>query len=147
LPRLARNDTKRRKQIFSIFLLDNLLKVVIFFFREQMEEIEIMSWLTLDAIKSAAEVKETVGDLHIGHCKSVFCKIEDDMLELCYSDSTSNYIRRYENKEEFETALAKRKEEEGEAQYEENPGYDDEDFADNGEEEEDLEIDDEPENI
>jgi len=37
-----------------------------------MEEIEIMSWLTLDAIKNAAEVKETVGDLQIGHCKSVF---------------------------------------------------------------------------
>jgi hypothetical protein len=112
-----------------------------------MEEIEIMSWLTLDAIKNAGEVKETVGDLQIGHCKSVFCKIEDDLLELCYSDSTSNYIRRYENTEEFEIALAKRKEEEGEAQYEENPGYDDEDFADNGEEEEDLEISDEPENI
>ena len=136
-----------RKQIFSIFPLDNLLKVVIFFFREPMEEIEIASWLTLDAIKNAAEVQETVGDLQTGHCKSVFCEIEDDMLELCYSDSTSNYIRRYEDKEEFETAVAKRKEEEGEAQYEENPGYKDEDFAENGEEEEDLEISDEPENI
>ncbi|MGD8535738.1 MAG: hypothetical protein PVF66_07810 [Candidatus Aminicenantes bacterium] len=111
-----------------------------------MEEIEIMSWLTLDAIKKAAEVIETVGDLQTGHCEAVFCEIEDDYLELCYSDSASNYIRRYEDKEEFETALAKRKEEEGEARYEENPGYKDEDFADN-EEEEDIEIIDEPENI
>ena len=111
-----------------------------------MEEIEIASWLTLDAIKNAAEVTETVGDLQTGHCKAVFCEIEDDLLELCYSDSASNYIRRYENKEDFVTALAKRKEE-GEAQYEENPGYKDEDFADNEEEEEDLEISDEPENI
>ncbi len=114
-----------------------------------MEEIEIASWLTLDAIKKAAEINETVGDLQTGHCKSVFCEIEDDLLELCYSDSTSNYIRRYEDKEEFETAIAKRKEEEGEAQYEENPGYKDEDFAENEEEEEEenLEISDEPENI
>jgi hypothetical protein len=112
-----------------------------------MEEIEILSWLTLDAIKNAAEVTETVGDLQTGHCKSVFCEIEDDLIELCYSDSTSNYIRRFEDKEEFETAIAKRKEEEGEAQYEENPGYKDEDFAENDEEEEDIEIIDEPENI
>ena len=112
-----------------------------------MEEIEVTSWLTLDAIKKAAEVTETVGDLQTGHCKAVFCEIEDDLLELCYSDSASNYIRRYEDKEEFEAALAKRKEEEGEAQYEENSGFKDEDFAENEEEEEDLEIIDEPENI
>jgi hypothetical protein len=112
-----------------------------------MEEIEVTSWLTLDAIKNAAEVTETVGNLQTGHCKAVFCEIEDDLLELCYSDSASNYIRRYEDKEEFEAALSKRKEEEGEAQYEENTGFKDEDFAENEEEEEDLEIIDEPENI
>jgi len=116
-----------------------------------MEEIEISSWLTLDAIKNAAEVIETIGDLQTGHCKAVFCEIEDDFLELCYSDSASNYIRRYEDKDEFAIALAKRKEEEGEAQYEENPGYKDEDFAENEEEdeevEEELDIGDEPESI
>ena len=48
-----------------------------------MEEIEIMSWLTLDAIQKAADVTETVGDLQTGHCKSVFCEIEDDYMELC----------------------------------------------------------------
>lgn len=111
-----------------------------------MEEIEISSWLTLDAIKKAADVIETVGDLQTGHCESVFCEIEDDLMELCYSDSAANYLKRYEDKEEFETALAKRKEEEGESLYEENPGYKDEDFAEN-EEEEDLELNDEPENF
>ena len=50
-----------------------------------MEEIEVTSWLTLEAIKKASEPEETVGDLQTGHCKSVFCRIEDDFLELCLS--------------------------------------------------------------
>jgi len=113
-----------------------------------MEEIEVTSWLTLDAIKKVAEVKETVGDFQTGHCQSIFCKIEDDYLELCYSDSASNYLRRYENKDEFENALAQRKEEEGETPYENNQGYKDEDFAgEEEEEEEDLDVSDESENI
>ena len=90
-----------------------------------MEEIEISSWLTLDAIKNAAKVAETLGNLQTGHSKSIFCIIEDDYLELFYSDAGSNFLRRYENKEEYELALEKRKEEEGEASYEENQGYED----------------------
>jgi hypothetical protein len=113
-----------------------------------MEEIEIASWLTLDAIKNAAEVTETVGDFQTGHSKAVFCEIEDDYLELFYSDSAANYLRRFEDKEEFEAALAQRKEEEGETRYEETQGYKDEDFAGGEEgEEEELEVSDEPENI
>lgn len=112
-----------------------------------MEEIEITSWLTLDAIKSAAEVTETVGDFQTGHSKAVFCEIEDDYLELFYSDSAANYLRRFEDKEEFEAAIAQRKEEEGETPYEESQGYKDEDFAGEEEEEEELEVSDEPENI
>lgn len=88
-----------------------------------MEEIEVLSWLTLDALKKEAEIVETVGNLQTGHFMSVFCKIEDDYLELCYSDTASNYIRRYEDKEEFQLAVEKRKEEEGEAPYDENRGY------------------------
>ena len=84
-----------------------------------MEEIEVSSWLTLDALKKAAEIVETVGNLQSGHFMSVFCSIEDDDLELCYSDTASNFIRRYEDKEEFQLALEKRKEEEGEAPFEE----------------------------
>jgi hypothetical protein len=90
-----------------------------------MEEIEISSWLTLDAIKNAASVSETVGNLQTGPCKSIFCKIEDDYLELYYSDTGSNYLRRYENKDEYDAALEKRKEEEGETPFEENQGYED----------------------
>jgi hypothetical protein len=103
-----------------------------------MEEIEIMSWLTLDGIKKskAAEIVETIGNLQTGHCMAVFCIIEDDFLELCYSDSAANYLRRYEDRDEFEEALEERKEEAGEAPYEEADESDfDEDEEDEGEEE------------
>jgi hypothetical protein len=82
-----------------------------------MEEIEITSWLTLDAIKKEAEMVETIGDLQTGHCESVFCHIEDDYLELCYSDTASNFLRRYEDREEFDLALETRKAEFGEATF------------------------------
>jgi hypothetical protein len=100
-----------------------------------MEEIEITSWLTLDAIKKTAETEETVGDLQTGHCMSVFCSIEDDFLELCYSDTASNFMRRYEDREEFQLAIEKRKEEVGDSRYEDDIGFE-ENFA-----EEDIEED------
>ncbi len=96
-----------------------------------MEEIEVMSWLTLDAIKKskAADIVETIGNLQTGHCMSVFCIIEDDYLELCYSDSAANSLRRYEERDEFEEALEARKEEAGEVPYEEEsePDQDEDD--------------------
>jgi len=100
-----------------------------------MEEIEIMSWLTLDAIKVSAKTEETVGDLQTGHCMSVFCRIEEDFLELCYSDTASNFMRRYEDRDEFQLAIDKRKKEVGDARYD-----DDIDFEESFEEE-DLEQD------
>jgi hypothetical protein len=90
-----------------------------------MEEIEVTSWLTLDAIQKAAQTEETVGDLQTGHCKSVFCKIEDDLLELCYSDTASNFVRRYEDRDEFLLAIEKRKEEVGDSRYDDTSGFDD----------------------
>jgi hypothetical protein len=106
-----------------------------------MEEIEVSSWLTLDAVKKAADVVETVGDLQSGHSKSVFCVIEEDYLELHYMDSGSNYLRRYENKDEFEVALIERKEELGEAPYEENTPSEEEYEEEEEEEEFDIEDD------
>lgn len=101
-----------------------------------MEEIEISSWLTLDAIKKKADIVETVGNLQTGHSMSVFCIIEDDYLELYYSDSGPNYLRRFEDRDEMEEAIEERKEEVGEASYEE-----DLDFNDEYEEEEEEEFD------
>src|SRR5512136_1264057 len=101
-----------------------------------MEEMEVTSWLTLDAIRKtkSADVVETVGNLQTGHSKSVFLIIEDDFLELCYSDSSSNFIRRFEDRDEFDEALEERKEDDGEAHFE---GNGDKDFDEDEDEEED----------
>ena len=107
-----------------------------------MEEIEIMSWLTLDAIKKKAKVVGKVGNLQAGHSMSVFGVIEEDYLELCYSDSAANYLRRYENQDEFDAALEQRKEEDGEAHYEDKRDYDEDD---KDEEEEEFDVEDESE--
>jgi hypothetical protein len=105
-----------------------------------MEEIEIASWMTLDAVRKAksADIVESVGNLQTGHCMSVFCVIEDDHLELCYSDSTANYLRRYEDRDEFDEALEERKEDVGEAPYEET---EDRDYDEDNESEEGVEFD------
>ena len=110
-----------------------------------MEEIEISSWLTLDAIKKKAEVIEKVGNLQTGHSMSVFCQIEEDYLELVYSDTTANYLRRYEDKDEFEVGIEQRKEDDGEARYEEEREPD-EDYEEEEEEEGDYEAEDESDN-
>jgi len=110
-----------------------------------MEEIEITSWITLEAIQKAAKVVDTVGDLQTGHMKSVFCVIEDDFFELGYLDTATNYLRRYENKEEFDLALEKLKEEEGEVTFNDDHNFDD-DFRDE-EDMDDFASDDESEDI
>jgi DNA-directed RNA polymerase delta subunit len=113
-----------------------------------MEEMEVTSWLTLDAIRKtkSAEIVETVGNLQTGHSKSVFCIIEDDYLELCYSDAAANTIRRYQDRDEFDEALEERKEDDGESPLDSNG---DKDLDEDEEEEEDLEdgfsVEDEPE--
>jgi len=108
-----------------------------------MEEIEIISWLTLDAIKKKAKVVETVGNLQTGHSMSVFCIIDEDYLELYYSDSAANALRRYEDREELDLALEERKKEDGETPFDEDEHDYDEDDGDD--EEEGLEAEDESE--
>jgi len=97
-----------------------------------MEEIEASSWLTLDAIKKAADVVETVGNLQTGHNMSVFCRIEEDYLELCYSDCAANYLRRFEDGDEFDVALEQRKKDVGDAPYEEDEVTDDREETEDG---------------
>jgi hypothetical protein len=115
-----------------------------------MEEIEISSWITLDAIKKKSEVHETVGNLQKGHSMSVFCQIEEDYLELVYTDISSNCLRRFEDKDEFELGIQQRKEDDGEAPFDDSRELDkeykeadddddDDDDADYGTEEEDEE--------
>jgi len=105
-----------------------------------MEEMEVASWLTLDAIKKSksAEIVETVGNLQTGHSKSVFCVIEDDYLELCYNDAASNVLRRFEDRDEFDEALEERKEDDGEALPEDENGDKDLDEDEDEDEDEDI---------
>jgi hypothetical protein len=105
-----------------------------------MEDIEISSWLILDAIKEIGEVVEEVGDLQTGHWKSIFCIVEDDQIELGYMDTASSFLRVFEDKEEFKLAIERRREDVGDAPFEE-PGFDDS-FAGDEEEEEDFDYDD-----
>lgn len=102
-----------------------------------MEEMEVTSWMTLDAIRKSkgAEVVETVGNLQTGHSKSVFVVIEDDCLELVYSDAASNILRRFEDRDEFDAAIEERKSEDGEAQGAGDGGqdFDDDEDEEDGE--------------
>lgn len=75
-----------------------------------MEEIEISSWATLDTLKKAADVVETVGDLHSDQEMYVFCVLDEDYLELGYSAVGPNYLRRYADEDEFAEAIEKRRE-------------------------------------
>ena len=104
-----------------------------------MEEIEISSWATLDTLKKAADVVETIGDLHSDQEMSVFCVLDEDYLELGYSAVGPNYLRRYADEDEFAEAIEKRRE-----------GFDgslldDEDYDDL--EDEDFDFDDESEDL
>ena len=110
-----------------------------------MEEVELSSWITLDAIKKKAEIHETVGNLQTGHSMSVFCQIEDDFLELVYSDTTSNTLRRFEDKDEFEIGIQQRKEEDGEAPFDDDKEFDDKSSDDDDDDDDEYEVEDEAE--
>jgi hypothetical protein len=103
-----------------------------------MEQLEVLSWKTLDALKDAAsKIVEVIGDLDAFEHMSIFCQIDDDHIELYYSELDSNYIRHFENEEEFTKCLAVRKNEFGEEDfdsmdyYDEESNYEDEDSDEN----------------
>lgn len=102
-----------------------------------MEQIEVISWKSLDAIKQAAHIVETVGDLDTNEQMAVFCSIEEDFFELYYSELESNYIRHFEDEDEMFKFLDLRKNEFGEEDYDTVDYYDDdEDSFEDAEDEE-----------
>ena len=103
-----------------------------------MEQIEVISWKTLDAIKQAANILETVGDLDTNEQMAVFCSIEEDFFELYYSELESNYIRHFEDEEEMYKYLDLRKNEFGEEDYDTVDYYDDDDDSFDESEEDDY---------
>ncbi|MCP5051979.1 MAG: hypothetical protein GY940_32725 [bacterium] len=96
-----------------------------------MEQIEVTSWKTLDALKQASsKTHSTFGDLDTNEQMSVFCSVEDDFLELYYSELESNYIRHFEDEEEMFKYLDLRKDEFGEEDFNTVDYYGDENFDD-----------------
>ncbi|MCK4836921.1 MAG: hypothetical protein KAT17_09795 [Candidatus Aminicenantes bacterium] len=96
-----------------------------------MEQLEVISWKILDAIKeSATKIVEIIGDLDTFEHMSVFCQVDEDFIELYYSELDSNYIRHFEDEEEFSKSLAIRKNEFGEENSDSMDYYDDDNFGD-----------------
>jgi hypothetical protein len=101
-----------------------------------MEQMEVISWKTLDALKQAAtHVEEIIGDLDTHEQMAVFCSIEEDYLELYYSELEGNYIRHFENEEEMLKYIELRKTEFGEDDFDSVDYYDDENGYEEGNDE------------
>ena len=101
-----------------------------------MEQMEVISWKTLDALKQAAtHVEEIIGDLDTNEQMSVFCSIEEDYLELYYSELEGNYIRHFDDEEEMLKNINLRKNEFGESDFDPADYYDDESGYEDGREE------------
>jgi hypothetical protein len=103
-----------------------------------MEQIEVISWQTLDALKGAAtKIVEVIGDLDADEHMSVFLYIEDDFLELFYSELDANFVRHFDDEDEFYKQAELRKNEFGEEELDSMSYYEEENFEDE-ESEEDM---------
>ncbi len=83
-----------------------------------MEELEIISWKVLDAIRNAAsKTYEVIGDIDTNEHMSVFCQFDEDYIELYYSEMESSYIRHFDDEDEFFSSIEERKEDFGEEEF------------------------------
>lgn len=97
-----------------------------------MEQLEIISWKILDALKnSTSKIYKTIGDIDTDEQMSVFCQIEEDYLELFYSEVESSYIRRFDDEDEFFSSIDGRKEEMGEEDFDTLNYFDEENAFEN----------------
>ncbi|MCP4217343.1 MAG: hypothetical protein GY765_22050 [bacterium] len=91
-----------------------------------MEQIEVISWKTLDGLKNAAtNIEDVIGDLDTNEQMAVFCAIEEDYLELYYSELEGNYVRRFDDEEDMRKQIEQRKSEFGEHEFDSVEYYDD----------------------
>jgi hypothetical protein len=96
--------------------------------RKEMEQVEIISWNTLDALKdSATKIVKIMGDIDTNEQMAIFCFIDEDFLELYYSGLESNYIRHFEDEEEFYKYIELRKNEFGEEDFDSIEYFEDDD--------------------
>jgi hypothetical protein len=100
-----------------------------------MEQIEVISWKTLDALKQAAtHIEEILGDLDTNEQMAVFCSIEEDYLELYYTELEGNYIRHFDDEEEMLKFLTERRTELGEHEYDVDYFEEETDYGEKNEE-------------
>ncbi|MDQ1350550.1 MAG: hypothetical protein QG657_852 [Acidobacteriota bacterium] len=91
-----------------------------------MEQMEVISWKALDALRHAAtHIEEVFGDLDTNEQMAVFCSIEEDFIELYYSELEGNYIRRFEDEDEMRKYITQRRTEFGD-EYDSDDYYSDE---------------------
>jgi hypothetical protein len=75
-----------------------------------MQEIEVISWDVLDAIREkSSEIIEEIGDLDTDDGMSVFCQIGEDFFELHYSEIGTNYLKHFPEEDEMTEYVEKRK--------------------------------------
>lgn len=101
-----------------------------------MEQIEVISWKALDALKNTGQILESFGDLDTNEQMAVFCSIEEDYFELYYSELENNYIRHFDNEEEMLKHQEIRKDEFGEDDFDGTAYYDEDGEYDDTEEDE-----------
>ena len=83
-----------------------------------MEQLEVISWKILDAIKnSASKTYEVIGDIDTNEHMSIFCQVDEDYIELYYSEVESSFIRHFDDEDEFFSAITDRKEDFGEEEF------------------------------
>lgn len=101
-----------------------------------MEQLEVISWKTLDALKQAAtNVEEILGDIDTNEQMSVFCSIEEDYIELYYSELEGNFVRHFDDEDEMRKIIGIRKDEFGESDFDAVDYYDDDgNYEENSEE-------------
>ena len=102
-----------------------------------MQQIEVSSWKTLDALRNGStQIHRTIGDLDTNEQMAVFCSLEDDFLELYYSELETNYIRHFDDEDDMHKHIENRKDEFGEEDFGSPEYYDDEsDENDKGQDE------------
>ncbi len=102
-----------------------------------MQQIEVSSWKTLDALRnSATHIHDTIGDLDTNEQMAVFCSLEDDFFELYYTELESNYIRHFDDEEDMLKNRDSRKDQFGEEDLGSPEFFDDEsEYNDKGQEE------------
>ncbi len=83
-----------------------------------MEQLEILSWKSLDAIKKQARTLNTIGKLDTDEYTAIFCSIDEDYFELYYSELENSYLRHFEDEEEMYKYIDIRKNEVGSKNFE-----------------------------